>query len=164
MMGRNPIQPAGAIEMLQLQHRRLHQLFVDFFAARSESRRYDLMPIICSSVKLHLTLEAECFFPTLSRATGDDWIAKSAEKERACIDALIYELEFPDPGSYLVSEQVYVLSETIRTHIARAERPAGLFERTRMSNIDADALGFLLRRRNRELQEAWHGDEPVVSN
>jgi hypothetical protein len=151
----DPIHSGMAVGFLHIQHRRLAQLFVDFFAARSESRRYDLTPIICRYVKLHVTLETEIFVPMLSRATGDKSISVHAAKEKALIDEMLYELEYPDPGAYGVTEQVYVLSDLIKNHITTAEGPAGLFERTALSTVDVEVMGSLLRTRTQELRDQW---------
>ena len=127
---------AKAVEFLRVQHRRLIQLFVDYFAARSESRRHDLRPILCHDVKVHLTLEADCFLPSLSLAVGDKSICAAAAKERQLIESLIDEVEYPDPGAYGISEQVHVLSGLVHKHVLTAEKPAGLFERAALSNLD----------------------------
>jgi hypothetical protein len=144
---------AKAIDILRLQHRRLTQLFVDYFAARSESLRFDLLPVICRSVKAHLALEAECFFPLLAVAIGDKTISTAAAKEKELINSLIDELEYPDPGGYGVSQQVHVLSELVKKHVATAEQPAGLFERTAHANLDGEGMAALLRRRSQELRD-----------
>jgi hypothetical protein len=91
----------------------------------------------------------------LSRATGDKAISADAAKEKALIDAKLYELEFPDPGAYGVTEQVYVLSDLVNKHIVAAEGPVGLFERTALSNVDIEAMSSLLRTRTQELRDQW---------
>jgi hypothetical protein len=147
---------AKAVDILRLEHRRLIQLFVDYFTARSESRRHDLLPIICRAVKVHLILEADCFFPLLSRAIGDKSISAVAAREKELIDSLVDEIEYPDPGGYGVSEQVHVLSELVKKHVLTAEKPAGLFERTALSNLDGEGMAALLRRRSQELRYESH--------
>jgi hypothetical protein len=148
---------AKAVDILRVQHRRLTQLFVDYFAARSESRRHDLLPIICRAIKVHLTLEADCFFPLLSLAMGDKSISAAAAKEKELIDSLIDEVEYPDPGGYGVLEQVHVLSGLVKKHVLTAEKPAGLFERAERSNLDGEGAAALLRRRSQELR---YGPQP----
>ena len=147
---------AKAVDFLRVQHRRLVQLFVDYSAARSESRRHDLRPIICRAVKEHLTLEADCFFPLLSRAVGDQSISTAAAKERESIELLLDEIEYPDPGGYGLSEQVHVLSGLVKKHVLTAEKPAGLFERAALSNLDGEDMAALLRRRSLELRYGPH--------
>jgi hypothetical protein len=147
---------AKAVEFLRVQHRRLIQLFVDYFAARSESRRHDLRPILCHAVKVHLTLEADCFLPLLSLAVGDTSICAAAAKERQLIESLIDEVEYPDPGAYGISEQVHVLSGLVKKHVLTAEKPAGLFERAALSNLDDAGMVGLLRRRSLELRYGPH--------
>jgi hypothetical protein len=163
MIGSFPTSAASAVDVLRRQHRRLNQLFVDYFAARSESRRYDLVPLICNAVNLHLRLEADTFFPALTRASGDQLVAAAAAKEQEWMLSLTDELSHPDPGGYDFSEQVYGFWNVVRTHIATAERPNGLFERCARLNVDDAALACVLRRRNYELREEWQQRSPVVS-
>jgi hypothetical protein len=151
------IHSANAVDILRVQHRRLMQLFVDYFAARSESRRHDLLPIICRAVKVHLTLEADCFFPLLSVATGDKSISAAAAKEKELIESLVDEVEYPDPGGYGVSDQVHVLSGLVKKHVLTAEKPAGLFERAALSDLDGEGMAARLRRRSQELR---YGPDP----
>jgi hypothetical protein len=156
MLCRDTTRSAKAVDILRVQHRRIIQLFAEYSAARSESRRDDLLPIICRSVKEHLALEADCFFPLLSQAIGDKSISAAAAKEKDLIDSLIDEVEFPDPGGYGVSEQVRVLSGLVQRHVLTAEKPAGLFERTVLSNLDGEGMAARLSKRSQEIRYGLH--------
>jgi hypothetical protein len=157
------VQEAGTVDILRVQHRRLNQLFVDYFAARSEGRRWDLAPIICNSVRLHLMLDADIFFPAFTQASGDHSVISAARKEREIIDSLIEELAHPDPGAYNFYEQIYDLWNLVTEHIATAEHPRGLFDQCAALHMDDAALVSSLRRRHHELREEFLQRNPVVS-
>jgi hypothetical protein len=152
MLCSDTTRSAKVVDILRVQHRRIIQLFAEYFAARSESRRHDLLLIICRGVKMHLALEADCFFPLLSQAIGDKSISTAAAKEKELIDSLIDEVEFPDPGGYGVSDQVRILSGLLQRHVLTAEKPAGLFERTVLANLDGEGMAARLIKRSQELR------------
>jgi hypothetical protein len=148
-----PTRSLHAIEVLRTEHRRLRQLLADYFATRSESRRYDLAPLLFNSVKLHFAIEVDIFCPKLSEATGDSSIIVAATKEYGTVKTLLEELENPDPGGYGFSDHIYSLSKLISHHVTEAEKPAGLFDRAAQSSMNGDTLGPLLLRRRQELAD-----------
>lgn len=144
------LEPPHAVAILRKDHLRLTQVFIDYFAAR-ETRRYDLIPFICETVKRHMALDAEIFFPYLARTIGDERLASSAVAEYTAVKHFIEELLHPDPGDFAISERVYRLATMVQRHIRTSESPDGTFAKALCSNMDGAAVGSLLRRR----QRAW---------
>ena len=128
----------------------LAQLFVDFFALQTESRRHDLIPCICDAVKAHMALDAEIFYPHLAQATGDALVARSAAAEYVAAKDFLEELAHPDPADDQFVEHVHRLATMVSNHIREAEKPDGAFATALRSDMDCAAIGHLLRRRQRE--------------
>ena len=145
-----PARPMGAVELLRKDHARLLQLFIDFFAARSESRRHDLAATLCAAVTSHWALEAEIFYPQLGRVIGDEGLAIRAGTEYQAVKHFVEELAHPDPGDDAFSASVHRLSALVANHIRATERPGGPFAAAELSNMDGAAVASLLRERRRE--------------
>jgi hypothetical protein len=145
-----PLQPLDAVGILRKEHARLAQLFVDFFALQTESRRYDLIPCICDAVKAHMELDAEIFCPHLASATGEAGLAQSAAAEYAAVKDFLEELAHPDPGDDQFVERVHRLATLVSHHIREAEKSDGAFAKALSSDMDCAAVGHVLRKRQRE--------------
>jgi hypothetical protein len=121
MISTSSLSTASTADILRRHHERLNQVFIDFFAARTEDRRWDLLPIVADSVKSHLALEAESFSARRSQILGFGAAAPIAGKERDTMESLAEELAYPDPCAEDCSAKVYGLWEMVKAHIAGAE-------------------------------------------
>jgi hypothetical protein len=140
-----------AIEILKSDHKRLAQCFSEFFASRSESRRYELIITTCAALKVHIALEAEIFYPEFLNATEDALSHFVAFVNHETVKKLIEEIENADPTGEGFSAQVYELSQLVAHHVREAEKPDGLFAEAQASDMDRDWVGKALLVRRQEL-------------
>jgi hypothetical protein len=140
-----------AIEILKTDHKRLAQCFSEFFASRSESRRYELIVNTCAALKVHIALEAEIFYPEFLNATKDTLSHFVAFVNHETVKQFIEEIESADPAGVGFSAQVYELSQLVAHHVREAEKPDGLFAEAQASDMDRDWVGKALLVRRQEL-------------
>jgi hypothetical protein len=140
-----------AIEILKTDHKRLAQCFSEFFASRSESRRYELIIKTCAALRVHIALEAEIFYPEFLNATEDTLSHFVAFVSHETVKKLVEGIENADPAGEGFSAQVYELSQLVAHHIREAEKPDGLFAEAQASNMDRDWVGKALLVRRQEL-------------
>jgi hypothetical protein len=149
-------RPLNAIELLKTDHCRLHGLFKDYFDARSESRRYDLLFVLCSDVRRHYALESDVFYPLLAAAIGNTAVLAATATERSRVITLIEEIENADPCGDGLSDQVFSLHRLLTRHVVTTEGATGLFALAEQSRLDCQAAGHLLRQRRDELDGGAH--------
>ena len=140
-----------AIALLKADHRQVEKWFAAFKKARAASRKRTLAEQICSSLKVHTTIEEEIFYPAFLAATEDEKLHHEAEVEHDGAKKLIAEIEGAGPGDEYFDARVIVLSEMIKHHVKEEEQPGGMFAEARKSGMDLDALGQRMKARKEQL-------------
>ncbi len=148
------IAVADALAVLSEDHRRLAALFKDFFAARSEGRRADLVPQVCRAVKIHMRIEREVFLPACAESLGEPERWSAMAGKLADLDELADELLFADPGDVGFSESAFTLARLVAAHIESAEKPGGVFAQAAASSMNLFEVGERLSERRDQLTEA----------
>ena len=141
----------NAVALLKADHREVETLFKEFKKTQARAHKLQLAQNICSSLRVHATIEEEIFYPAFLKATGASEIHDEAQVEHDGAKKLIAEIERAKPGDPLFDAKVTVLSEMIKHHVREEERFGGMFSKARRSKLDLDALGDRLQARKNEL-------------
>jgi hypothetical protein len=144
-------QFADAIALLKADHRHIDDLFVEFGKTRWPMRRQSVADMLCTTLKIHIALEQEIFFPAFRGFLPDDLLDR-AQAEDDGATALIRLIEHANPREDLYGARVKALAEAIRRHIHAKERFIhGLFARCRRAGVDLVALRDAMVERRRAL-------------
>lgn len=154
---RSRATPRDAIALLKADHRQAEELFEQFEATRSDSRKQTLAQKVCQALKVHTRIEEEIFYPAFLEATGAKNVHHEAEVEHEGAKRLIAEIEASGPDDDYYDAKVKVLSEMIKHHVNAEEKRDGMFAKARSAKLDLQALGEQLAARKRELMSGDAG-------
>ncbi len=146
-----------AIALLKADHRQVERWFAQIGKAKKTERKEMLAKKICESLRMHMRIEEEIFYPAFLVATQETDLHHEAEVEHAGARRLIGEIEAMRPGDEYYDAKVKVLSEMIKHHVKEEEKPGGLFSEARKSEMDLDDLGRRMAVRKREIEESRAG-------
>ena len=141
-----------AIALLKADHRQVEKWFGEFKKARADSRKGELVALICNALKVHTQIEEEIFYPAFLTATEDMDMHHEAVVEHAGAKKLIAEIEGMRPSAEYYDAKVTVLSEMIKHHVKEEEQPGGMFAEARQSEMDLEDIGAQLQARKSELE------------
>ena len=139
------------LQLLATDHRKVEALFEKFEAAKGVSVKEQLVKQICTELKVHAQIEEEIYYPAV-RGKVEDADLDEAYVEHDSAKLLINELEAAEPDEAYYDAKVKVLSELIEHHVKEEEKQRdNLFQQTRATDIDLEALGARLKARKEEL-------------
>ncbi len=140
-----------AIALLKADHRQVKELFEQYKATRSETRKQSIANKVCQALKVHTQIEAEIFYPAFLEATDERQTHHEAEIEHEGATRLIEEIEASAPEDDYYGARVTVLSEMIQHHVNEEEKRDGMFAKARRSRMDLKVVGEQLAKRKKEL-------------
>ena len=140
-----------AIALLEADHRKVEDLFVEFKAAKGAAKKQALVKEICAELLGHTVIEEEIFYPAC-RGKVEDGLLNEGYVEHDGSKVLIAELLAGAPNEEFYDAKVKVLSEQIEHHVHEEEkRSDGIFSKARAAGIDMDELGNLMKARKKAL-------------
>ncbi len=140
-----------AIMLLKADHRKVEDLFEQFEAASSASRREALAQQICTELKIHAMIEEEIFYPAF-RGKIEDRVLDEAYVEHDGAKVLINDIMAGSADDQFYAAKVKVLSEEIKHHVHEEEMPSdGMFAQCRRTDVDLVALRDEMMARKEEL-------------
>ena len=142
-----------AVDILKREHRTFAKQFQALFAAHSARRRDELITRICSELKIHFAIEEDIFFPAFIYATQDTLTRCVAHIHRESAKSLIDEIEKLDPVDAEFLARARALSRMISHHSNEAEKPNGIFDEARTSDMDWARIGIALLQRQPALKK-----------
>jgi hypothetical protein len=141
----------NALKLLTQDHRRVEGLFEQFENAKGASAQQQIVRQICTELKVHAMLEEEIYYPAIRGKIDDDDLDE-AYVEHDSAKLLINELEAAEPSEDFYEAKVKVLKELIEHHVKEEEKQSdNLFQQTRATDVDLDALGEQMAARKAEL-------------
>jgi hypothetical protein len=142
-----------ALKLLAQDHREVEELFAQFDKASGEGRKEKLAKQICTELKIHAQIEEEIFYPAIrGKIDNDDLDEAYVEHDGAKV--LINEIEAAEPSDDFYDAKVKVLQEEIEHHVKEEEKMHGnIFQQTRKTDVDLEALGEQLAARKAELKQ-----------
>ena len=142
-----------ALKLLAQDHREVEELFAQFEKASGEGRKEKLAKQICTELKIHAQIEEEIFYPAIRGKIDDDDLDE-AYVEHDGAKVLINEIEVAEPSDDFYDAKVKVLQEEIEHHVKEEEKMHGnIFQQTRKTDVDLEALGEQLAARKAELKQ-----------
>ncbi len=147
-----PIEPiVDAIALLQSDHRKVEDLFVQYESSEDDDTKTALAYQICTELKIHTMIEEEIFYPALEGKIEDDTL-EEAFVEHDGAKVLVNDIAAGSAGDDFFDAKVKVLSEEIKHHVKEEEMPdLGMFAQARAAGVDLCELGEQLKARKQEL-------------
>jgi hypothetical protein len=143
--------PKDGLQLLAEDHRKVEDLFEQFEKATGASAKEKIVKQICTELKVHSQIEEEIYYPEI-RGKVEDGDLDEAYVEHDGAKLLINELEAAEPDEAYYDAKVKVLQEQIEHHVKEEEKQRdNLFQQTRATDIDLEALGERLAARKAEL-------------
>ena len=143
----------NAIAMLRQQHRQIQQQFARYEQEMSESQWGVAVRDALTTLKMHMEVEEEVFYPAYLDATNDQERHHDAMVEHEAAKKLIEDIEYSDPADEYFEAMMRVLFKIVRAHIVEAEAPGGMFDTARRAGIDLKKLATSLAAKQAELEE-----------
>ncbi len=112
------------VKALEDDHSKVDKLFKRFEKLKKaeDESRYELVPQICTMLKVHAKLEEDLVYPAAHEILGDDAdMVEEAQVEHASAKQLIAELEQMNTEEPLFDAKVKVLGEYINHHVEEEE-------------------------------------------
>ena len=143
--------PKDALQLLAADHREVEALFEKFEKASGSSAKEKIVRQICTELKVHAMIEEEIYYPAIRGKVEEDALDE-AYVEHDSAKTLINELEAAEPDESFYDAKVKVLQELIEHHVKEEEKQRdNLFQQTRATDIDLEAMGEQLAARKQEL-------------
>lgn len=146
-----------AIQLLETDHRDIAAWFSDFAKADSPTRKAKLSEKICLTLKVHMKIEEEIFYPASRAAlkSNEERRVDEAVVEHASSRTLIGEIERMEVGDDLYDSKIKMLGDLIAHHVGEEE--GAYFLACRKTDMDMKALGAKLAARKGELMKKLGG-------
>jgi hemerythrin superfamily protein len=141
-----------AIALLKADHRQVETMFEQFEKSRSDQKKADLATNICESLRVHMAIEEEIFYPAFLAATGAEDLHHEAEIEHAGARNLMAQIEDSDPSDDYFDARVKVLSEMIKHHVKEEEQRDGMFAKAKSSDMDMAVVAEQMLARKSQLE------------
>ena len=145
---------ADAIAFLVAEHQVITDLYARVANGRHETaaRTHELVTDLCNTLRIHMMLEEEIFYPAVRRAMGFvGGRADDSREQHAAAKPLLAQLAAMRPGDPHYDAMLRQLGEYVRLHHRQEE---DLFPMARASGLNMRALGAEMRARKRTLLSA----------
>lgn len=139
-----------ATAMLRADHKLVAELFDEFEAARSGTKKKTLAEQICRELIVHTQIEEEIFYPAVKDALNDTDMVPEAVVEHATLRSLIAEIRAHDSDEETWEAKVKVLGEYVQHHVKEEEKE--MFPQAKETDLDMEELGAMMQQRKEELQ------------
>jgi hemerythrin superfamily protein len=142
-------KPMEAIALLRADHKHVSELFAEYEATGSPSKKKKLVSQICTELSVHAQVEEEIFYPAVKGALDDNELVPEAIVEQATMKALISQVEGVEPDGEMFDAKIKDLSEYVKHHVK--EEHTEMFPKAKSSDLDLMALGVQMAERKRAL-------------
>lgn len=147
-------KPHEATALLRADHKLVEDLFDQFEAARSATKKKTLAAQICQELTIHAQIEEEIFYPKVKAALKDKELIPEATVEHASLKDLIAQIENSDEEGEMFDAKVKVLGEYVKHHVKEEQNE--IFPKVKETKLDLLALGEELAQRKEELSANLH--------
>ena len=142
-----------ATALLRADHKEVDNLFKEYEATKSNSKKKALVSQICTALTVHAQIEEEIFYPAFKLALKDKELIPEAAVEHATLKDLIAQIEGKEPDGEMYDAKVKVLSEYVKHHVKEEQNE--IFPKAKeASKLDLVDLGVKLQDRKEELLAA----------
>lgn len=150
--GRKTAQPEEATAILRADHKLVNDLFDQFEATRSASKKAKIVAQICTELTIHAQVEEEIFYPAVKTALRDKELVPEATVEHATLKDLIAQVEGVEPDGEMYDAKVKVMGEYVKHHVKEEQNE--MFPKAKGTKLDMNELGAKILARKRELLSA----------
>src|SRR4051794_12084444 len=110
----------SAIDLLEMQHREVEDLFEDFESETSAEGKRDVFLQIADKLAIHAAIEEKHFYPAAKDRDTEELVLQAAE-EHLSVKRLIADLLKLDPEDETFEAKVSVLKEQVAHHVEEEE-------------------------------------------
>lgn len=144
-----------AMAILTADHRKVDQLFKEFEAETSRSRKRELALRVCDELGVHAKAEEEIFYPqclvALEQESSEErGLIWEATVEHGTLEGIMEIIRELDGDDEQFDSHVKVLSEYVKHHVREEE--SQIFPAVRKTDLDMHAIGRQITERKRELR------------
>jgi hemerythrin superfamily protein len=141
-----------ATVLLKSDHKRVSDLFTEYEAAYSNTKKKQIVDEICKELTIHAQIEEEIFYPAVKRALKDKELIPEAKVEHATLKELIAQVKEEEPNSEMFDAKIKVMHEYVKHHVKEEQNE--IFPKARATDLDMMELGARLSERKKELRAA----------
>jgi hemerythrin superfamily protein len=116
------------------------------------SRKQALVQELCTTLRIHLMLEEEIFYPAVRRTLGEAARVGESQAQHDAMKPLLAQLMSMHPNDIHFDATLRLLGEYVRLHFEQEEDE--VFPRARASGINLRTVGAEMRARKRTLSSA----------
>ena len=138
----------NALELLRKDHRNVLTLLRRFERASDEREQRSLCDEIVSELRVHTSIEEDCFYPFVREASARDDLILEATIEHDSVKQLMDELSDGDVEAQRFHALMSVLNEYVGLHVREEEER--IFPVVEKMGVDLEALGQELAERRAE--------------
>ena len=138
----------NALELLRKDHRNVLTLLRRFERASDEREQRSLCDEIVSELRVHTSIEEDCFYPFVREASARDDLILEATIEHDSVKQLMDELSDGDVEAQRFHALMSVLNEYVGLHVREEEER--IFPVVEKMGVDLEALGQELAERKAE--------------
>jgi len=143
----------NAVALLRADHREIEEGFIQYDREEAEDGSTGLTVSTLTSLKVHMEVEEEIFYPAYLAATHDTQTHHDAMVEHEVIKELVEDIENSDPGDDYYGSMVRILWKTLKGHMEEEEAPGGILVPLNSWSMDMLALGDEISIRREILSE-----------
>lgn len=144
-----------AVDLLDMDHKMVKQMFIDYAALCAEDappdRKRKLSWRICQALAVHSQLEEELFYPPVREAVDDDVLMAEALHEHAAAKQLIAMIEGMAATAPGYDANVKQLGALIDQHVSEVREQ--IFLKARYAAIDLRGMVLPLLKRQQQLKK-----------
>jgi hypothetical protein len=138
----------NALELLRKDHRNVLTLLRRFERASDEREQRSLCDEIVSELRMHTSIEEDCFYPFVREASAREDLIEEATIEHDAVKQLMDELSDRDVEAQRFHALMSVLNEYVGLHVREEEER--IFPVVEKMGVDLEALGQELAERKAE--------------
>jgi hypothetical protein len=140
---------------LRADHRHIEERFSKYYTEDNEARWSHLIETALLSLKVHMALEEEIFYPAFVLASSQVERCPNAMVEHTKAKRIIAELEYADPGDNHYERKIAVLWSLAKSHMTAQETRGGMLDPKLLTRMDLLELGQQITLRREELLEMF---------
>ena len=145
-------KPPGAVDaiaLLRADHERVSDLYDQYEATRSTSKKRGIVAKICLELSVHAQVEEEIFYPAVKAALKDKELVPEATVEHATLKELIAQVKDQESDGEMFDAKIKVMSEYTKHHVKEEQNE--MFPKAKATKLDMFELGAAIAARKQEL-------------
>jgi hypothetical protein len=143
----------NAIAMLRGGYREVIDWFSEYDSAASNVKKQELASKICRTLRVHMAIQEQIFYPAFLLAIQDPLAYAGAVNDHAATQRLIEQILESSPIDEQFDSQVRLLRDVITQFANEEDCAGGLFAQAQESDMDLELVGLQMRKRQNQLED-----------